>query len=194
MFNLILLGPPASGKATQAELLLRKYKLLNLDMGKQLRGLRKKVPVVNAALKNTTDKGGTTPTKIVRQIFRNFIFNSPAQKGVLFNGTPKMIGEAKFVRGLLEKTGRNQTKTIFIYLHIPDKEIIRRILRRGKLQNRADDNLQAVRRRLKYTKTSFQEVVDFFKRSYDFRKVNGIGSISAVHNRITKVVNELTKK
>src|SRR6266481_229900 len=88
--NLILLGDPASGKQTQAARLAKEYRFYDLDMGREVNkpSARRKYDY-----KKTTGIGHLTPTAVVREIFKNAISTVPSARGILFNGTPKMIGE-----------------------------------------------------------------------------------------------------
>src|SRR4051812_11243616 len=107
--NIILLGDPAAGKQTHAAELSKKHKMYDLDMGRELRVLDKGTK--NSALKKVLDKtlnqGKLSPTKIVQEIFKHKFATIPKSKGILFDGTPKMIGEARLVHKLLQQTGRN---------------------------------------------------------------------------------------
>ena len=91
--NLILLGDPAAGKATHAAYLCKKFNMYDLDMGRALRELKSQNLRVKTQLKSTLDKGKLTPTEIVRKILHDKIHSTPKTKGILFDGTPKMLGE-----------------------------------------------------------------------------------------------------
>src|SRR4051812_14218281 len=95
--NIILLGDPAAGKATQAAFLVKKYPLYDLDMGKELRILKRKDPKVRALLEGSYDKGNLTQTDLVRSIHKQRIESTPKNKGILFDGNPKMVGEARLI-------------------------------------------------------------------------------------------------
>jgi adenylate kinase len=192
-FNIILLGDPASGKGTQAARLAKEYGLYDLDMGKQLRkpSVRKQFDYAK-----TTAIGKLTPTVIVRNIFTEIISNVPAKKGILFNGTPKMINEAKLVTRLLKSSKR--ADPIVIYLTLPEKETIRRIEERveyiqGKLIKRDDDTLRALKNRRKYYKEQISQVVIFFKKHYTLKTVSGMGTEEAVAQRIASVIKKSIK-
>jgi adenylate kinase len=192
-FNIILLGDPASGKGTQAARLAKEYGLYDLDMGKQLRkpSVRKQFDY-----QKTTAIGKLTPTVIVRNIFTEIISNVPAKKGILFNGTPKMINEAKLVTRLLKSSKR--ADPIVIYLTLPEKETIRRIEERveyiqGKLIKRDDDTLRALKNRRKYYKEQISQVVIFFKKHYTLKTVSGMGTEEAVAQRIASVIKKSIK-
>src|ERR1700729_3278908 len=166
--NIILLGDPAAGKATHGKFLSKKYGLYDLDMGKELRQLehnpklRKKY-----RLDKTLDKGKLTPTELVRNLLRDRIHSTKKYQGILFNGTPKMLGEAKLVNKWLKQQKRNNV--LFIYLSIPLAETMRRMTSRktyfrGKFSKRPDDNNRALKNRVAYYKKNIAEVVKFFKK------------------------------
>ncbi len=186
--NIILLGDPASGKGTQAARLVKKYGFYDLDMGKEVRK-----PAMKARFdyKGTTAVGKLAPTAVVRNIFRRVIQETPPRQGILFNGTPKMIGEAKLIAGWLQQYKREDL--LVIYLRIPASETLRRTQKRreyvrGKLVKRDDDAERALKNRWRYYKTQISRVVAFFKKKYPFREISGIGSRAEVWKRIQRVI------
>jgi adenylate kinase len=193
-FNIILLGDPASGKATQADKLAREYRMYDLDMGKEV---KKPAALAQYDYAKTTAIGKLTPTVVVRKIFENAIGSVPDGQGIIFNGTPKMINEAKLVARLLKQNKRKNP--LFIYLHISTKETLRRALKRreyinGKLVKRDDDSERALRNRRRYYKEQVAHVVDFFKERYEFRKISGMGTEAEVATRIGAVITRYKKK
>jgi len=196
--NIILLGDPAAGKATHGKFLQKKYRLYNLDMGKELRALennnilRKKYK-----LDETLDKGKLTPTSLVRKLLYDLILATPKDQGILFNGTPKMLGEAKLVSGWLKKEKRDNI--LFIYLSIPLKETMRRMTSRktyfrGKFSKRPDDNNKALKNRVAYYQKNIKQVVNYFKKLYPFVKISTIGSIPAAKSRLLKQIEDYEKR
>ena len=195
--NIILLGDPAAGKATHGKFLEARYKLYNLDMGQELRSIKKQEVRSKYKLGDTLDKGKLTPTEIVRKILQDRIHNTPKTRGILFNGTPKMLGEAKLVAKWLGAEKRDNV--LFVYLSIPLKETIRRMTSRktyfkGKFSKRMDDTNEALKNRVNYYRKNIAQVVDFFYRRYPFKKVNGVGSVLAVHRRILEAIKNLENK
>lgn len=189
--NIILLGDPAAGKATQAALLLKKYRLYDLDMGKELRKLKSTNPRIRRALKATYDKGNLTQTRLVRQIHKEKIFSTPQSRGILFDGTPKMLGEAKLIYKWLKLQRRREP--LVIYLSLPMSETAKRMKNRveyfrGKYSKRADDTGAALKNRVKYYRKNITQVVRFFKKHYRFKKVSGLGSIVQVHRSLLKAI------
>lgn len=200
IFNLIVLGDPAAGKATQAKRLAAKYGMFDFDMGRELRALKLRAnSQTRKSLEQTLDRGKLTPTEIVRRIHKNLIFSTPKNKGILFDGTPKMIGEARLVYKWLQQTGRNSAGVLVLYIKIPKREIIKRMLARkeylqGKYAKRRDDNRLALSNRIKYYRKDIAAVVRFFKSKYTFRTVNGLGSRARVYGGIKTIVNEFVNK
>lgn len=192
MLNLILLGDPGAGKATQAAYVAKKYKMFDFDMGRELTLLREKNKSVEEAQKRTADKGILTPTSIVRKINRAAVLETPKNKGILFDGHPKMLGEAKIISKLLRDTKR--TNPLVLYIRIPANEVINRIQKRKgyfntKFNKRADDSATALRNRAKYYRKDIAAVVAFFKSTYTFANIDGMGTRAQVRDRIQKAIN-----
>jgi adenylate kinase len=186
--NIILLGDPAAGKATHGKFLARKYNLYDLDMGRELRGLENnKVLRKKYRLDKTLDSGKLTPTELVRNLLRDKIQATKKSQGILFNGTPKMLGEAKLVSKWLKQDKRDNI--IFVYLSIPLKETMRRMTGRktyfrGKFSKRPDDNNKALKNRIAYYQNNIKHVVAYFKKLYPFVKISTIGSIPEAKKRL----------
>lgn len=180
-FNLILLGDPASGKATQAARIAKKYGLYDFDMGKEVRK-----PAVRARYdyEGTTAKGGLTPTNVARAILRRTIKGVSPGRGILFDGHPKMIGEAKLVARLLRENGRRDP--FVIYLYVPTSEA----LRRRRVRARDDDRPEAVKRRTRYYRSQVARVVAFFRKRYSFKRISGAGTRDEVWKRIRKTIHK----
>jgi adenylate kinase len=193
-FNLILLGDPASGKATQAARLSKKYGLYNFDMGDEVRkpAIRKKYDYTK-----TTAIGKLTPTAIVRDILERIIRTTPVNKGILFDGHPKMIGEARLTAKWLAQYKRSEP--LVLYLHIPEREILRRALARvvyidGKLMKRDDDSERALMNRRTYYRKQVSQTVVFFKTQYTFKHISGRGTEAEVFKRIVDAIESFNKK
>lgn len=186
--NLILLGDPAAGKATQAQVLVKKYRLYDFDMGKILRQTRLRNKAFDQVMKRTIDHGKLAPTSIVRKIFSESVNRVPKTKGIVFDGTPKMLGEAKLLSKLLKETKRS--KPLVIYLQIPLDESIKRMRSRTEYaKKRADDNRQALKNRVKYYHKNIRAVMDYFGTVYTLSHIDGTGSQEQVRKRIHKAID-----
>ena len=180
-FNLILLGDPASGKGTQAVRLVKKYRFYDLDMGREV---QKPAALAQYDYAKTTALGHLTPTAVVRDIFKKVIATTPGGQGIIFNGTPKMINEARLVARLLKQYQR--LDPLVIYLHISAREMFKR----AELRNRDDDTARALRNRQKYYKEQIARVVAFFGRRYTVKKISGMGTEAVVEKKIKAVIKK----
>lgn len=179
-FNLILLGDPASGKATQAARIVKRYGLHDFDMGHELRKPETRARFDYASM---NAKGNLSPTWVVRDILRRTIESMPSGKGILFDGHPKMIGEAKMVAALLRKNRRRDP--LVVYLRVPVSERLRRIRKRA----RDDDTPEAIRGRARYYRNQVSRVVSYFRKRYVVKRVSGTGSRDEVWKRIKTIID-----
>lgn len=192
VLNLILLGDPGAGKATQSAYLAKKYKMFDFDMGRELALLREKNQKVNATLKKNYDKGILAPSAMVKIILREKIKNLPKNKSIIFDGHPKMISEARLVAQMFKKS--NRTKPLVLYLTLPTVESHRRTLKRKgylntKTTKRLDDSIQALKNRAKYYRINIKQVAEFFASHYTFAKINATGTREEVRKRIQKAID-----
>ena len=190
--NIIMLGDPGAGKATQCDIIVARTPMCVIDMGAELRKLKttRGKSAVSEVLKKTLDKGHLTPTDIVQGIFKEKISSASPSKGILFNGTPKMLVEAKLVARMLQQSGRTKDSVLFLYLSVPSKEIVARTFGRG----RPDDTARALVNRAAYYRKNVAAVVKFFKVRYAYSRIDGVGTVAQVSKRILKKVNEFEGK
>lgn len=195
--NLILLGDPAAGKATHAKYLCERFNMYDLDMGKELRKIKNQSASRQTKVKNilsqTLDKGKLTPTNVVRNILFEKIHATPKTKGILFDGTPKMIGEAKLVTKWLKNEKRSNP--LVVYMSIPAKETVRRMTMRkedfaGKFGKRADDDAKALQNRVKYYRNNISEVVKFFRKIYNFKKISSNAPVPKVRKILVNLIEK----
>lgn len=190
--NLILLGDPGAGKATQAKHFAKKYNMFDFDMGRELTLLREKSQAASNTLQKNYDKGNLAPTKMVRDIIRDKFDQLSPEQGILFDGFPKMLGEAKIVNTLLKKT--NRTKPLVLYLHITMDEMALRVLsRKGysdtKYGKRHMDTKEGIKNRMRYYRTNIQQVIEYFSSVYTFARIDGMGTRTEVRQRIQKAID-----
>ncbi len=191
--NIILLGDPGAGKATQGAYFAKKYNMFDHDMGRALTLLREKNKTADAIMRKNNDRGILTPTAIVRKINEKVVLGLPKSKRILFDGHPKMVGEAKLVAKYLKQTGR--PNPLVIYIRIPADEVIRRVQKRKgyystKYNKRPDDTVAGLRNRAKYYRKNIAEVVKFFKTKYEFKYIDGMGTRTEVRKRIQKAIDK----
>lgn len=187
--NIIILGDPAAGKSTQAGRIVKRYGLYDFDMGHELRRRAKDPRIMKKyRLAKTLHEGRMTPTALARRIILEALRTVPATQGILFDGHPKMLGEAEFLDRELRK--RKRSDPIAIYLRIPLREMHVRTRRRG----RSDDSALAIRNRLKYYRRNVRAAVAFYRKRYVFKAISGLGTRDEVFHRIRAFVDHAMKR
>src|SRR3954470_7866172 len=146
MFNLILFGPPGSGKGTQSEKIVEKFGLIHLSTGNLLRQeIADKTPLGMAA-KNFMDKGQLVPDEVVIAMIDSSLEKHPDAKGFLFDGFPRTVAQAEALDKLLSFKKTSICKVLA--LDVDENELVRRLIKRGETSGRSDDvNEDIIRKR-----------------------------------------------
>jgi adenylate kinase len=189
MLNLVLFGPPGAGKGTQSNLLIDKYGLVHLSTGDILRDeIRRETPLGLEA-KGLMDKGMLVGDDVVIGMIRNKLDEHSEAKGFIFDGFPRTTAQAGALDGLLSEKG--SSINYMIALDVPDEELIKRLLLRGKDSGRADDaNPGIIRNRIEQYNLKTAPVAEFYEKQGKYRPVNGIGSIEEIFDRICSQIGD----
>ena len=188
MFNLILFGPPGSGKGTQSEKLIAKYHLKHLSTGDLLRSeINSKTPLGLEA-KNLMDKGYLVPDEVVIGMISSALETNPHVKGFLFDGFPRTSTQAEALDKLLKL--KKTTITVMLALEVSDEELVKRLLKRGETSGRSDDNNDTVIREriLEYNKKT-TAVADHYKKLNKVVMIKGEGSIEEIFSALCKEID-----
>lgn len=187
MINLILFGPPGSGKGTQAQLLIDKFGLLHISTGDLFRYEMGNNTPLGQEAKAYIKKGELVPDSVTVGMLRNKVEANPDVKGYIFDGFPRTIPQAEALDALLEEKG--QTITALIMLDVDDEEIVKRLLNRGLTSGRADDmDENIIRNRIDVYKENTTPVFDFYAKKDKSMKIAGVGSIEDIHQRLSKTI------
>jgi adenylate kinase len=190
MINLILFGPPGSGKGTQAEKLVQKYRLVHISTGDLFRYEMSHNTPLGQKAKEYIAQGGLVPDEVTIGMLRNKVEAHPRSAGFIFDGFPRTIPQAQALDALLRE--KNTAVSALIALQVDDREIVERIRQRGATSGRTDDNdEQVIRNRIAVYKNETSPVYDYYDRQGVSHRVNGIGSILAIFRRLCKIINKL---
>ncbi len=190
MTNLILFGPPGSGKGTQAAKLVEKYDLLHISTGDLFRYEMGNDTPLGLKAKSYIEKGDLVPDEVTIGMLRNKVEANPDVKGYIFDGFPRTIAQAEALDKLLAEKG--QSISGLIMLDVPEEEIVKRILERGKTSGRADDNdEETIRKRIAVYQEETAPVYDYYKQHDRAFKLNGLGTIEEIFERLTTQVEAL---
>jgi adenylate kinase len=188
MFNLILFGPPGSGKGTQSEKLIARYGLKHLSTGDLLRSEISRSTPLGQEAKNFMDKGELVPDEVVIGMISSSLDENPKAKGFLFDGFPRTSAQAEALDRLLElkKTGI----ALMLALEVSEEELVARLLKRGETSNRSDDtNEQLIRARITEYHKKTVPVADYYKQFDKVIMVPGEGSIDEIFNSLCKEID-----
>lgn len=189
MFNLVLFGPPGSGKGTQASSLIEKYKLVHLSTGDLLRNeIANKTPLGLEA-KKIMDAGQLVPDEVVIGIIDNCLEKNADAKGFLFDGFPRTLNQAKALDKLLDL---KKTKiSLVLALQVQEEELVRRLLERGKTSGRSDDTSEdVIRKRFQVYSNDTEPVAQHYKEQDKFKAIPGEGSIDDIFGSLSKEIDE----
>lgn len=189
MINLILFGPPGSGKGTQAAKLVEKYNLVHISTGDLFRYEIGNNTPLGLKAKAFMDKGELVPDSIVLGMLRNKVEAHPEVAGFIFDGFPRTIPQAQALDRLLEDL--ETAISALIALHVPDEEIVHRILLRGQTSGRSDDNDEnIIRKRIHVYKSETTPVFDFYAGQGKSHQIEGVGSIPEIFKRLTTLIDQ----
>ncbi len=190
MINLILFGPPGSGKGTQAVKLAEEFNLLHISTGDLFRSELKNETPLGLEAKKYMDKGALVPDEVTIGMLSNKLDEFAGKvDGFIFDGFPRTQPQAEALDKLLDL--KNTGITVVLALEVPEDEIVSRIKERGKSSGRADDlDDSIIRNRFKVYLKETAQVADHYKKSDKFVALDGVGSIEAIAEALKNAVNE----
>src|SRR5215831_2689295 len=192
MFNLILFGPPGSGKGTQSEKLVEKYGLIHLSTGNLLREeISNKTPLGIEA-KNFMDKGQLVPDEVVIGMIDSSLEHHKDAAGFLFDGFPRTAAQADALDKLLSL--KKTEIGLLIALDVSEEELVNRLLNRGKTSGRSDDvNETVIHQRLAVYRNETAPIADHYKKLKKFQPIKGEGTVDEIFASISQVIDKRMK-
>lgn len=188
MFNLILFGPPGSGKGTQSEKLIARYGLKHLSTGDLLRSEINRQTSLGQAAKNFMDKGQLVPDEVVIGMISSALDENPQAKGFLFDGFPRTSAQAEALDNLLKF--KKDSIAVMLALDVSEEELVKRLIKRGETSGRSDDtNEQIIRARITEYSTKTAVVADYYKQFDKVVMVKGEGTIDEIFDGLCKEID-----
>ncbi|HAN79646.1 MAG TPA: adenylate kinase [Bacteroidales bacterium] len=193
MINVALFGPPGAGKGTQSQFLIEKYNLFYISTGDLLREEIKLQTKLGMDAKDIIGQGGLVSDEIIVQIIEKTIKEHPEANGFLFDGFPRTYVQAYILEGLM--INMHTSLNCLINIEVPEEDSVKRLMERGKISGRSDDNEQVIRNRMREYQEKTLPVLNFFKDRGVYRQVDGLESIENVTSSIEEIINvELAKQ
>lgn len=187
MLNLILFGPPGSGKGTQASKLVEKYNLLHISTGDLFRFNIKNETALGVEAKSYMDKGELVPDSVTINMLKAKVNENPDAAGFIFDGFPRTIAQAEALDEFLKE--KDWSVSGLLALDVPDEELVKRLLERGKESGRSDDQDESIiQNRIEEYNNKTAPVFDFYKKQNKADKVLGVGSIENIFERLCSMI------
>ncbi len=189
MLNIVLFGPPGSGKGTQSERIIEKYGLTHLSTGDMLRAELAAETELGLRARSIMEKGELVPDEIIIGMIRSRIEGESGAKGFIFDGFPRTVAQAEALDGMLEELGMKID--IMLGLEVDRQELINRLLKRGTEQGRSDDNLETIENRIRVYEEQTFPVMKYYQGQGKYRGVNGVGSIEEIFGRLVERIESV---
>ena len=192
MFNIVIFGPPGSGKGTQSVRLKEKYGLVHLSTGDILRDAMSKKTPLGVKAQEYMGKGELVPDEDVIGMLMGVLDENMDSKGFIFDGFPRTEKQALFLKENLEK--RDTMIHALLTLEVDREELIERLINRGKQSGRSDDKLSVIENRITVYHDQTAPVIEFYKKLDKYYPVAGMGTIDEIFERLCKVIEKVMEE
>ncbi len=188
MFNLVLFGPPGSGKGTQSENIVSIYKLEHISTGDLLRNEVKNQTPLGVEAKKYMDQGLLVPDEVVIGMISSKIDENADARGFIFDGFPRTEAQAEALDKLLEF--KNTKINLVLSLIVSEPDLINRLISRGETSGRSDDTEEVVIKRIKEYHSKTAPVANYYKEHGKLEDVNGNHSINETFKLLSNQINK----
>lgn len=193
MINIVLFGPPGSGKGTQAQNLIQKFNLKQISTGDLFRFNMKNDTELGKLAKSYIDKGELVPDQVTTDMLIDEIRKPTDAAGFIFDGYPRTAVQTEALEKIV-KEELNDEIDVCLSLVVEDKILVERLLKRGEISGRSDDsNVEIIENRIKeyYAKTA--EVAELYKQQGKYVEINGVGDIDEISEKLFAEVEKVQK-
>lgn len=188
MFNLVIFGAPGSGKGTQSEKLIAHYGLTHISTGEVLRAEIAAGSELGKIADGYISKGQLIPDDLMVDILAAEVDRlRPESKGFIFDGFPRTIPQAEALKKMLEERGEEVHSVIG--LEVDDEELMERLLKRGEVSGRADDNAETISNRLQVYHNTTSPLRDYYLGEGKYHAIPGSGHVDEIFNKISDTID-----
>lgn len=192
MLNIVLFGPPGSGKGTQAVKLKEKYGLAHISTGDIFRAVITTPSALGTELRSYMDHGQLVPDELTFRVLADYIDGKALMKskGIIFDGFPRTIPQAAALDEFFRE--RNADINIVLSLLVQEEEVVQRLLLRGQSSGRTDDNSEVViRKRMQVYRDQTLPLAAYYSQQHKFIELKGEGSVEEVFELLCREVDRL---
>ena len=188
MLNIVLFGPPGAGKGTQSTKLLEKYGLVHLSTGDILRAEMNAGTELGLKAKSLIEAGNLVPDEVVIGMIDNKISSSVNKNGFIFDGFPRTEAQAKALDAVLAAKGEGIT--LMLSLEVQKEELVTRLLGRGKVSGRADDqDTKTIENRINVYNDQTLPLVKYYEAQDKHKGINGVGSVEGIFEALCNAID-----
>lgn len=189
MLNLLLFGPPGSGKGTQSELLADHYGLEHISTGDLLREEVAKGTELSHDIEALISVGKLVPDHLILDLLFKHINQMGNKKGLILDGFPRTYRQAEEL--VKEFNTRQWPIPLLVALDVEEEELLQRLLERGKISGRSDDHEETIRGRFKVYHEQSEPVIQYFKESHSpMIEIEGVGAIEEVTENLVRGIDQ----
>ena len=190
MTNLVLFGKPGAGKGTQAAFLKDKYNLVHISTGDIFRHNIKNETKLGKLAQSYMDKGDLVPDEVTIQMLQEEVEKNPNAEGFIFDGFPRTIAQAEALDAFLSSKGMRIHGTLA--LEADDEALIKRLVERGKVSGRTDDqDEEKIRNRFTEYNEKTAPLIAFYQAQGKYHPINGIGTIEEITTRLSETIDKI---
>ena len=190
MINILIFGPPGSGKGTQSVRLAEKFNLLHLSTGDMLRAEIAAGTELGKKMSAIMSKGELVPDEVVIEMIAVKIDSVKDKAGFLFDGFPRTVAQTIALEKMLN--GRGMKIDSMLVLDVDHDELVKRLIARAELSGRPDDKDPAViENRIDVYREKTEPIIDFCREKGLYQPVNGVGSIDDIFERLSDMVAKI---
>ena len=188
MLNIILFGAPGCGKGTQAARIKEKYNINHISTGDVIRGEISRGTELGKSMQSYIESGALAPDSIVIGMIRNYMAEHKDAVGNIFAGFPRTTAQAEEFDRILAEDGLSVN--VMVYMDVPEEELVKRILLRGKDSGRADDASEdVIRNRISVYREQTAVVADHYSKQGKYVAIDGVGTMDEVFDRICAAID-----
>ena len=189
MFNIVMFGAPGSGKGTQSKMIVERYGFDYISTGDMLRQAISQGSELGRTAKEYIDRGQLVPDDLIVRLIADFLDGKHGSKGVIFDGFPRTLKQAEALKTMLNERGTDIH--ILLDLQVEDDELVDRLIERGKISGRSDDNPETIKARLDVYHTQTAPLATYYIGEGKHVAIKGIGRIEEIFERIAEAIDRV---
>lgn len=192
MINIVIFGPPGSGKGTQSQRIIEKHGLTHISTGELLRHEISTGSELGHQVKEIIGSGDLVSDHLIIDVLEKELDRLSDVPGIIFDGFPRTINQAQELKKILN--ARGAAVSVMLSLEVEHDELIKRLLGRKAVSGRQDDNMTVIEKRLEVYSERTAPVVEFYRKAGKLSVIDGSGSVDDTFNHINAVVMSISEQ